>query len=145
MECTYLIWFLNQSCQLSRIERETHAFHPISPESHAYYANISRPNFFVFFFVACQRFVMYEGYPFYVPAMWKWLPKFLRSPPPLIIFFGTCATFIGCQRTGLAYLTPNPHPKLAALLNPFKDCCSWSWFYYQNISLLFREKWSGFF
>ena len=24
-----------QGCQLSRIERETHAFHPISPESHA--------------------------------------------------------------------------------------------------------------
>ena len=22
---------------------------------------------------------MYEGYPYYVPAMWKWLPKFLRS------------------------------------------------------------------
>ena len=34
---------------------------------------------------------MYEGYPYYVPAMCKWLPKFLRSkksdgvppPPPL--------------------------------------------------------------
>ena len=32
----------------------------------------------IFFFFACQRFVMYEGYPYYVPAMWKWLPKFLR-------------------------------------------------------------------
>ena len=41
--------------------------------------------------------------------------KWRSSPPPLISFFGTCATFIGCERTGLAYLTPNPHPKLAAL------------------------------
>ena len=38
-------------------------------------------------------------------------------PPPAHQLFGTCATFIGCQRTGLAYLTPNPHPMLAALSN----------------------------
>ena len=38
-----------------------------------------------------------------------------ESPPRSSAFFGTCATFIGCERTGLAYLTPNPHPKLAAL------------------------------
>ena len=44
----------------------------------------------------------------------KWW-SFPPPPPPSISFFGTCATFIGCERTGLTYLTPNPHPKLAAL------------------------------
>ena len=39
-------------------------------------------------------------------------------PPPLISFFGTfwdLRDFIGWQRTALAFLTPNPHPMLAAL------------------------------
>ena len=72
-------------------------------------------HFFLGIFFACQRFVMYEGYPYNVPAMWKWLPKFLRQK--------SCATFIGCERTGLAYLTPNPHPKLAALQwHPDHEC-----------------------
>ena len=49
-----------QSCQLSRIDRETHAFHHILTLSQ-WYKNISH-----IFFFPCQRFVMYEGYPYYM-------------------------------------------------------------------------------
>ena len=64
---------------------------------------------------------MYEGYSYYVPA--KSRQKFLGKkkkvsespPPPLISFFWDLGDFIGWQRTALAFLTPNPHPMLAAL------------------------------
>ena len=62
---------------------------------------------------------MYEGYPYYVPA--KSRQKFLRSEkkvsgvPPAHQLFWDLRDFIGWQRTALAFLTPNPHPMLAAL------------------------------
>ena len=60
--CMHLQWWF-QGCQLSRIDRETRAFHHILTLSR-WYKNLS----LIFFFFACQRFVMYEGYPYYVPA-----------------------------------------------------------------------------
>ena len=64
---------------------------------------------------------MYEGYPYYVSAksrqkFWGQKKKCRIPPPP---FFLDLRDFIGWQRTALAFLTPNPHPMLAALL----ICC----------------------
>ena len=45
---------------------------------------------------------------------WGEKKKWQSPPPPLISFFGTCVTFIGCERMA-SHISPNPHPKLAAL------------------------------
>ena len=62
---------------------------------------ISHTNFLFFF--ACQRFVMYEGYPYYVPAKSRqkcWgRKKKCRSPPPAHQLFWDLRDFIGWQRT----------------------------------------------
>ena len=82
-----------QGCQLSRIERETHAFLRFTPFSHW------NNNLFIYLFFACQGFVMYEAYPYYVPAklrqkFWGRKKKVSESPPPL----WDLRDFIGWQR-----------------------------------------------
>ena len=103
-----------QSCQLSRIELESHAFHHILT---LIYMLISHAPFFS---PPCQRFVMHEGYPYYVPAKSRqkfWgRKKMEESPPPRSsAFLGLARLYRLAQRTALAFLTPNPHPMLAAL------------------------------
>ena len=122
--CWYFRYFFSetylQGCQLSRIDRETHAIHHILTLSR-WYKNLSHN-----FFFACQRFVMYEGlYPYYVPAksrqkFWGRKKKCLSPPPP-----PRSSAFLGFARLYrlaadgpshfLAFLTPNSHPMLAAL------------------------------
>ena len=92
------IYFLLQEYRAAN----SHAFHHILT---LIYMLISHAQFFFF---ACQRFVMYEGYPYYVPAKIK--AKMLRLKKKV----SDLCDFIGWQWTALVFLTPNPHPMLAA-------------------------------
>ena len=108
-----------QSCQLSRIERLTH-FTTFS-RSHADML-ISHANFLLLLLsevLWCTK----RRVPLLCAC--KIDAKMLRSekkcrsplppPPPPHQLFLDLRDFIGWQRTALAFLTPNPHPMLAAL------------------------------
>ena len=66
---------------------------------------------------ACQRFVMYETKGTPTMCLQNRCKNFeVGVPPPAHQLFWDLRDFIGWQRTALAFLTPNPHPMLAALL-----------------------------
>ena len=98
-----------QGCQLSRIERETHAFHPISPESHALthiYGNISRQKKKVFIF-------------YFLLVIGLWCTK--GTPTMCLLYENGCQNFWGPKKKSDRVPPPPPPPPAHQLCWELRD------------------------